>query len=203
MKTRKKRSPTMLDVAKLAGVSQTTVSFVINGYSEIPNETKDRVMAAIAELGYRPNTVAQSLRTQRSGIIGFVTDEIAITPFAGKIFEGAQDVAWEQGKILLLVNTKRDPLLQITAINMLMDRRVEGIIFATMYHRAIDPPKELYEVPSVLLDCYVEDESLPSVIPDEFGGAFTATSTLLEKGHRRVGFVQNVDDIPATRKRMV
>ena len=202
MRKQKKRNPTMIDVARLAGVSQTTVSFVINGNPYIPDETKERVMVAIHELGYRPNTVAQSLRTQRSGIIGFVTDEIAITPYAGRIFEGAQDVAWNQGKILLLVNTKNDPKLQAAALDMLMDRRVEGIIYATMYHREVAPPEILWQIPTVLLDCFVNDRSLPSVVPDEVGGAREATSILLRKGHQRVGFINNIDPIPATAARL-
>lgn len=202
MKQQKKRNPTMYDVARLAGVSQTTVSFVINNNPNIPDETKERVLAVISEIGYRPNVVAQSLRTQRSGIIGFVTDEIAITPFAGKIIEGAQDVAWSQGKILLLVNTKNDAQLQAAAIDMLVNRQVEGIIYATMFHRPVDPPKVLWQIPSVLLDCFVPDHSLPSVVPDEAGGAYKATRVLLEKGHRRIGFVNNIDPIPATSERL-
>lgn len=195
-------APTMNDVARLAGVSQTTVSFVINKHPSIPDETREKVLAVIAEIGYRPNTVAQSLRTQRSGIIGFVTDEIAITPFAGKIFEGAQDVAWSQGKILLLVNTKNDCRLQDTAIDMLMDRQVEGIIYATMFHQLVKPPSVLWQVPSVLLDCFVADRSLPSVVPDEMGGAHDATTVLLKKGHRRIGYLNNIDQIPATAARL-
>lgn len=198
----KKRNPTMMDVAKLAGVSQTTVSFVINGNPEIPLETRERVMSAVSELGYRPNQVAQSLRTQRSGIIGFVTDEIAITPYAGKILEGAQDAAWDRGKIILLVNTKNDLGLQATAIDMLLGRRVEGIIYATMYHRQVDPLDAFWQVPSVLLDCFLQDRSLPSVVPDEVGGACEATEIFLRKGHHRVGFLNNIDPIPATSGRL-
>ncbi len=192
----------MNDVAKMAGVSQTTVSFVINGNPEIPDETKEKVLAVIAQLDYRPNAVAQSLRTQRSGIIGFVTDEIAITPFAGKIFEGAQDVAWDQEKILLLANTKNDARLQASAINMLIGRQVEGIIYATMYHRQVELPPVLWGLPTVLLDCFVADHSLPSVVPDEVGGGYHATHILIEKGHTRVGFINNQDPIPATGLRL-
>ena len=198
----KKPNPRMIDVAKLAGVSQTTVSFVINDNPGIPSETKERVMAAISELGYRPNLTAQSLRTQRSGIIGFVTDEIATTPYAVKIIEGAQDAAWNKGKILILSNTKNDPKLEAATLEMMMDRRVEGIIYATMYHRPVAPPKLLWEIPSVLLDCFVADRSLPSVVPDEVDGGYKATSVLLEKGHQRVGFLNNHDPIPATTARL-
>lgn len=138
----------------------------------------------------------------RSDNFGFISDEIATTPYAGKIYEGAQDAAWKEGKILLLANTKNDPQLQDAALAMMMQRQVDGIIYATFYHRQVTPPKLLWEVPSVLLDCFVADRSLPSVVPDEVGGALKATSVLLEKGHKRVGFLNNQDQIPATASRM-
>jgi LacI family transcriptional regulator len=190
----------MRDVARYAGVSQTTVSFVLNNDEtpNIPDETRQRVLDAVAELDYRPNALAKSLRLKKSGIVGFVTDEIAITPHAGKIFEGAQDVAWENGKILILVNTKAKPDLENTAIDLLLRQQVEGIIYATMYHRPVKLPAALREIPTVLLDCFVEDRQMPSVVPDEYKGGFSATKYLLDKGHRRIGFINNIDDIPAT-----
>jgi LacI family transcriptional regulator len=205
MPTRKnKRNVTSIDVARHAGVSQTTVSFVLNNENppNIPEETRQRVLDAIAELGYRPNALAQSLRMKRSGIFGFVTDEIAITPHAGKIFEGAQDVAWENGKILILVNTKAKRDFEKTAIDLLLGRQVEGIIYATMYHRPVKLPTALQEIPTVLLDCFVEDRQMPSVVPDEYNGGFVATKYLLDHNHRQIGFINNIDDIPATTGRL-
>jgi LacI family transcriptional regulator len=195
----RKFAVTMKEVARHAGVSQTTVSFVLNNAetTNIPDETRQRVLESIRKLGYRPNAAAQGLRMRRSGIFGFVTDEIAISPHAGKIFEGAQDVAWENGRILMLVNTKSNPDLEATAIDLLLSRRVEGIIYATMYHRPKKLPPGLREFPTVLLDCFVEDRQLPSVVPDEFGGGYAAVKYLLEKGHRRIGFVNHIEDIPA------
>ncbi len=200
----KKHAVTMMDVARHAGVSQTTVSFVLNNAEtpNIPEETRQRVFASIAELGYRPNALAQGLRLKRSGIFGFITDEIAITPHAGKIFEGAQDVAWEKGKILMLVNTKADPEIESTAIDLLFTHRVEGIIYATMYHRPVILPAALRDIPVMLLDCFVEDRRLPSVVPDEFGGGYAAVKHLLEKGHRRIGFVNHRANIPASIERL-
>ncbi len=92
----KPRRPSMNDVAKLAGVSQTTVSFVVNDVegANIPPETKSRVWAAVKELGYRPNAIARGLRSNRTHTIGFVTDEIATTPYAGNTLKGAQELAW-------------------------------------------------------------------------------------------------------------
>jgi LacI family transcriptional regulator len=198
--SKSKRAPTMSDVARLAGVSQPTVSYVINNTPNVTilEETKIRVRKAIQKLGYRRNAMAQSLRSQRSDTIGFITDEIAITPHAGRIFEGAQDAAWKNGKILLLVNTKRQPDLEQTATEMLLERQVEGIIYATMYHHAVEVPVALQNVPTVLLDCFVKDYSLPSVVPDEVDGGYCATRALIQKGHRRIGFINNSDPIPAT-----
>jgi LacI family transcriptional regulator, galactose operon repressor len=201
---RNKRNVTSIDVARHAGVSQTTVSFVLNSEDtpNIPPETRQRVLDAIADLGYRPNALAQSLRMKRSGTFGFVTDEIAITPHAGKIFEGAQDVAWENGKILMLVNTKANRDFENTAINLLLGRQVEGIIYATMFHHPVNVPAVLRDIPTVLLDCFVEDRQLPSVVPDEYNGGFIATKYLLDHDHRRIGFINNTDDIPATTGRL-
>ena len=149
-----------------------------------------------------PKPSNQLIPTQRSGSFGFLSDEIFTTPYAGKIFEGAQDTAWQQGKLLIVANTKNDPQLQAAALDMMMERQVEGIIYATMYHRPVTPPDLLWEVPSVLLDCFVPDRSLPSVVPDEVAAAHKATSVLLEKGHKRVGFLNNRDPIPATSARL-
>jgi LacI family transcriptional regulator len=149
-----------------------------------------------------PKPSNQRIPTQRSGTFGFLSDEIFTTPYAGKIFEGAQDTAWQQGKLLIVANTKNDPQLQAAALDMMMERQVEGIIYATMYHRPVTPPDLLWEVPSVLLDCFVPDGSLPSVVPDELAAAHKATSVLLEKGHKRVGFLNNRDPIPATSARL-
>lgn len=149
-----------------------------------------------------PKPSNQRLPTQRSGSFGFLSDEIFTTPYAGKIFEGAQDTAWQQGKLLIVANTKNDLQLQAAALDMMMERQVEGIIYATMYHRPVTPPDLLWQVPSVLLDCFVPDRSLPSVVPDEVAAAHKATSVLLEKGHKRVGFLNNRDPIPATSARL-
>ncbi len=194
----------MQDVAELAGVSQTTVSFVVNGISDanIPQETQERVKAAIKELSYRPNAMARSLRSQRSHTIGFISDQVATTPYAGRMIQGAQDVTWEKGKLLFLVNTSNNSELERAAVQTMLERQVEGIIYATMYHRPVTLPPLLQEVPTVLLDCFTADRSLPSVVPDEVQGGRTATTALLKKGHRRIGFIDNVDPIPATSGRL-
>ena len=189
----------MKDVAKLAGVSSTTVSFVINDVanSNIPAETQARVLAAVEELQYRPNVMARGLRAQRTHTIGFLSDEVASTPFAGRIIQGAQELAWEHNYLLLLINTGTNRSMKEAAVETLLDRQVDGIIYATMYHRQVNPPEQLNQVPTVLLDCFAEDRAFPSVVPADVQGARDATSYLLARGHRRVAFINDIELVPA------
>jgi len=189
----------MYDVARLAGVSQTTVSFVVNNApnTNIAQETRARVLAAVEELGWRPNALARGLRLRHSHTIGFISDEIASSPHAGKIIQGAQDAAWTDTTMLLIVNTGSNRDIERGALEMMLERQVDGLIYATMYHHAA-APEALAQVPAVLLNCYVEDRSLPSVVPDEVQGGRTATDVLLRKGHRRVGFINDVGPMPAS-----
>jgi LacI family transcriptional regulator len=113
------------------------------------------------------------------------------------IIKGAQDVALAHGKLLLIVNTGSDATVKETAIEMMLERQVEGIIYAAMYHQEVAVPANMYEGPAILLDCFCADRSLPSVVPDEVQGGRTATEVLLNKGHRRIGFLNSVDPIPA------
>jgi LacI family transcriptional regulator len=204
MRTRKSRSPTIGDVAKLAGVSPTTVSFVLNDVvgSGIPESTRTRVRSSAHELRYRPNATARLLRTDRSHAIGFVTDEIASTPFAGDVIKGAQEAAWEAGMILMIVNTGENRKIEESAVEMMLERRVEGIIHAAMYHRAVEPPSDSQDVPTVLLNCYSEHGSWASVVPDEVSGGHTATDVLLSRGHKRVGFINLPSGVPAASGRL-
>ena len=199
-KAAKRKRPSMYDVARAAGVSQTTVSFVVNNApnTNIAPETRERVWAAVEELGWRPNAMARSLSLQRSHTIGLISDEVATSPHAGKIIQGAQDAAWDDSKMLLVINTGGKPAIESAALEMMLERRVEGIIYATMYHHAVTPPPELAHVPTVLLDCFVDDRSLPSVVPDEVQGGRTAAELLLARGHRRIGFINDVGPIPAS-----
>lgn len=194
------RSVTMIEVAKKAGVSQTTVSLVINNDQRvnISEATRQRVWEAIRELGYRPNAAARKMRTNRSHYIGFITDEIATTPHAGQIVKGAQDAAWRASKIILLVNTSGHPDMEEAAVEMMLEQRVEGIIYAAMYHHQVNPPETLHQLPSVLLNCFNQDLSLPSVVSDEVDGGFRATEYLIKKGHKRIAFANYTGPTPGS-----
>jgi LacI family transcriptional regulator len=198
------KRPSMADVARRAGVSQTTVSYVVNEtpHISLPDETRQRVWDAVRELGWRPNAVARSLSRRQSHTIGFLSDEIATLPYAGKIIQGAQAAALAHDTLLLLISTDGDRQLEQRGIEMLLERQVDGFIYATMYHRPVMPPPMDSEIPLVLLDCFTADGAFPSVVPDEVQAGRTATEALLACGHRRIGFINNCDPIPATAGRL-
>lgn len=188
------RPATMHDVARRAQVSQTTVSFVLNGTPNvrIADSTRERIWDAVRELGYRPNAVAQGLRLGGTQMVGLVADAIATTPFAGAIIRGAQDAAWAQGCILLVVNTDGNPAMEESAVQTMLEHRVRGIVYSTWYHHAVAPPAALAEAPAILVNCFVPDKSLPSVVPDELQGGRAATEVLLGAGHRRIAMLNSV-----------
>jgi LacI family transcriptional regulator len=193
----------MKDVAERAGVHPSTVSLVLADKPvALTEETRRRVREAAAELGYRVNAVASGLRRQTSDTIGVVSDLITTTPHAGQMMQGAQDTAWAAGKMLLMINTGADAELEERALAAMLARQVDGIVYAAMYHRVIEPPAALHEVPSVLLDARSEDEALSSVAPDETGGARAAVAHLIEAGHRRIGYLQSDAPIPAAKERL-
>lgn len=198
----------MKDVAQAAGVSQATVSLVLNDVvgSGIADATKMRVRATAELLGYRHNALARNLKLQRSNIIGFVSEQITTSPHAGGLVQGAQDVARAAGKHLVIVNVEFEPGDSHTgaaerAIDDLLELRVDGIVFASMFHRVIEVPANLREANSVLLDASAADGSISSVVPDELQAARRATEILLEAGHRDVIHLSPSVEAPAVELR--
>lgn len=145
---------TMKEVAEAAGVSIATVSRVLNGKDRgrIKPEIAREIKRIAKDLGYRPNLVARNLKTRSSRILGFISDEIATTPFAGRIMLGAQDAARELGYILLTVNTGNDPDLERRQIGIVRQYGADGFLYAMMYHRKVDVPEQLDDLPVVLVD---------------------------------------------------
>jgi LacI family transcriptional regulator len=199
-----KTRPTIRDVARGAGVSPSTVSVVLNNVhgARVAPDTRRRVTEAARRLGYAADPTARALRTQRTHTIGFLSDEIATTPYAGRLVQGAQEAAWRRGMLLLLLNTGGDAAHEQEAISTLVHRRVDGIVYATMYHRVVEVPRIRAGIPLVLLDARPAGGGVPCVVPDERAGAAAAATELLEHGHRRIAFVQDADGVPAAAERL-
>ncbi len=195
----------MKDVADSAGVSTATVSLVLSGKAggiRIPEETQRRVIDIAAQLGYQPNALAAGLRRQTSDTIGLVSDLIATTPHAGALVQGIQDALWHAGKVLIMMNTGGAMAAEQAAVDLMLSRQVDGLVYASMYHRLVEPPESARRVPLILLDARSEDLTLSSVAPDEEGGARAAVSHLIEAGHRRIAYLQDELPKPATIERM-
>lgn len=178
----------MTDVARLAGVSQTAASFVLSGRGaemRISAEAQSRVLQAARETGYRPNKLSRSLRTGTSQTIGFVSDTVATTPYAGHIIWGALDAARERDSLLFIAETEGDAELEQELIDALHDRGVDGIVLASMYTRKVDVPASLAGSRAVLLNALPSTPSkTPCVVPDELEAGRTVAQTFLKAGHR-------------------
>jgi len=190
-------------VAQAAGVSTTTVSLVLSDKAgtQIPDVTKERVFEASRSLGYRTNAVARNLRRQSSETIGLISDTIASTPYAGLMIHGADQVAAAAGMTLMIVNTERDLDVEARAIDTMLARQVDAIVYATMWHQIVEPPPGLREVHWVALDARTTDDHDSWVVPDEERGGYTATNYLIEAGHRRIGYIREDNPYPAAPER--
>jgi LacI family transcriptional regulator, galactose operon repressor len=195
--------PGIADVASAAGVSISTVSVALNDAAgaRVSPRTRERIRQVAQQLGYAPNGLARGLRSRRSGMIGFIGDSVATTPYAVDMILGAQETLREAGLLLLLMNTEGDPAVEAQEIATLRQQQVDGVIYAAMYHRELELPAALRGVATVVLDAEVRDAGVPWVVPDEATGAGDAARELLRHGHHRVGFVTNAEHIPASRLR--
>lgn len=194
---------TMSDVARAAGVSRTTVSFVLNDGEHSGNvsaATKVRVREAAGQLGYRPDAVARALAAQSTDWYGLVT-EIVTAPFAGHIIRGARDEAWRQHRFLLIASTGGESDTRLAfegqVAEKLLEQRVGGVLYAATWHRAVTVPDVLREVPTVMVNCFDALGELPCIVPDEVNGGRHATERLIRGGHERIAFINLDPTIPA------
>jgi len=181
---------TLADVARRAGLSKTAASMVLNGRegTRLSAEAHRRVFAAAAELGYRPNVAARSLRTQKSSTLAFISDIVATTRFAGDMIRGALDAAREHDHVLLIAETQGDESFEQHAIDAMLDRRVDGVIYAAMATRQLVVPAALLTQPVVLLNAASGSEAC--VLPDDEQAGHTVAAALIEAGHsHRVGLI--------------
>jgi LacI family transcriptional regulator len=193
----------MGDIAQRVGVSRTAVSFVLNNRDDtsVSPATRERILRAAEELGYRPHAAARALAAQRSGLVGLVT-EIVTSPFGMETVKGAQDRSWQDGKFLLIAATEGKPELEQMAIEKLLEQRVEGLIYASGFHREVTLPPIALDVPTVLVHCFDAQGRLPSIVPDEEEGGHSATRRLIEAGHRRIAFINLERDTVAAQGRL-
>jgi LacI family transcriptional regulator len=195
---------TMKDVAARAGVSQSTVSFVLNGLEDmrIGAETRRRVLEAVNALGYRPRAAGRPPKEVSHGVIGLMFDEIATSHFAAISIEGARDEAWKQGVIVEVVMTGGRRDYEAAVLRKWARDRVEGVIYGSILTRRASPPDALGGHRAALLNCHDAAGSFPSVVPAERRGGEAATAALLAAGHRRIAFIAGEPWMEASEQRL-
>ncbi|MGH3297007.1 MAG: LacI family DNA-binding transcriptional regulator [Trebonia sp.] len=185
-----RRRVTLTDVAERAGLSVTAASLVLNRQpgTRLSEEAHHRVLAAAEELGYRPNIAARSLRTQKTATLAFVSDVVATTRFAGGMIRGALDAAREHGHVLLIAETQGDKDVERQAIEAMIDRQVDGFVYAAMATRRLTVPVAVLTRTAVLLNATSTDR-LVSVLPADEDAACKAAIALLDAGHRKIALI--------------
>lgn len=181
---------TRRDVARLAGTSEAVVSYVLNdGPRGVAPATKERVLAAIAQLGYRPNAVARSLRMQRTMTFGLVVPDNS-NPFFAELARSIEDVGFEHGYTMLLGNAMDDDERETSYVRTLLDRQVDGLMIVPS-HGSGSWMAELarMSVPMLVLDRRLDLPDTTQVLVDGESGSYQATAHLLEHGRTRIGCI--------------
>lgn len=180
------RAPTVVDVAREAGVSKTTVSAVIRGRTHVAPQLRERVLAAVDALGYRPNATARYLRLQRSDILGLVVGDL-LDPFISEMTAHIEKHAAAKGFKVLLATSGGDRDAKAEGVRNLLEHPVAGVIFVAFSGdermvRMVGP-----ETPAIFVA--IPSDVGPSITVDDAKGGDLATSHLVELGHRRIGYV--------------
>lgn len=184
------RRVTLADVAERTGLSKTSVSLILNNRpgSRLSADAVLRVQAAAAELGYRPNPAAQSLRLGKTRTIGFLSDEVTVTRFASAMIRGILDTSEQREHTVLIAETGRDPRKTAPALDAMLARRADGIIVGLMGAKEIDVPAIASGVRVVLLNAS-SPTGEPSILPDEESAGRAIARQLLDAGHRRIALI--------------
>ncbi len=197
------RNPSMADVAQRAGVSHQTVSRVLNASPLVKPETRERVLAAIHDLGYRRNHAARALATNRSGQIGMISAHLALHG-PSMIASAVQDAGHEAGYQVSVIGLREisDASFE-EAADRLLDQAVEAVVVAVAHRDAIHVVRSLsLSIPVVLVQGVTGGEPMAAGI-DQWSGALLATEHLLDLGHRQVAHVSGpLDWIEASQRRI-
>jgi len=194
----------MKDIARRLGVSQATVSHVLRGRDSefrISAETASRIHQVAKELGYRPSALARNFKSHRSGALCLAVGNLG-NPFWATLALGAQQEAESQGYLLVVTHTGETEEKEILAVEMLRERRVDGIILTPAHHQ----PSHLATLraeglPFVFVDRTIEGMDVPSVVTDSVLGLKFAVDDLVARGHTQIAYIGGPVEISTFRDR--
>lgn len=193
--------PTIREVAEAVGVSTATVSRVLNGYPHISPEVRRSVLNAIAELGYKPNRVAQRLRAARSNLVGIVVTDIT-NPFFNMIMASIESVFFDRGFSVMMSNTTADPQKELDYLRLMEKEEIAGLVIAPTSENA-NRVAELAEagLPIVVIDRRINGSRVDVVLSDNVGGARAAVSHLISLGHTAIAHIGGPQHLTSGRER--
>ena len=191
--------PKLDDVAKLANVSKTTVSRVLNKRGYLSQETIDKVYDAMEKLNYQPNTVARQLYNKKTNIIGLLFPAVS-NPFFGELVEELEKKLYSQGYKVIVGNSMNDPEKEKNYLNQLLSNQVDGLIVGT--HNQNIQQYQNENLPIVAID-RIMNQDIPVIESDNYSGGKQATERLIQKGAKKIIHTTGPDtlDTPANRRR--
>ncbi|SNY90719.1 transcriptional regulator, LacI family [Cohaesibacter sp. ES.047] len=193
---------TIKDVARIAGVSVTTVSATINGTAPVSEKMKAKVWAAIEQAGYQPDPIARNLRMGKSKTIGLIVPDIS-TPWAAHLAKAMQRALSDVGYNMLFSSSDDDPDREFREIGLFMAHRVAGLVIAPTSHgeNYAERLSAAVKAPAILVDRKVPDADLDAVTDDNVRGAELLARYLLKLGHRDIAFLVGRPGISASYER--
>ncbi|UYO00907.1 MAG: LacI family DNA-binding transcriptional regulator [Devosia sp.] len=192
---------TLRDVARKAGVSLGTASKALNKSGTLRAETREKVLVAARELGFRPNDLAQALHRGQSYTVGLISND-SFGRFTMPIMEGLERVLHEEGIALFMCNATDDPAREQRHIDQLLGKRVDGLVFTgRRADRRAAPGVALGGVPALYVFAQSDAPGAACLLPDDEGGARLAVAHLLNTGRKRLAHVSGPEDFEAVRLR--
>ena len=186
-----KKAASIYDVARESGVSVFTVSAVVNNKSHVGKKLREKVETAIRKLNYRPNLIARSLAKQKTQTIGMIVPDIG-NPFFPLVVRGAEDAARRHGYNILLCNSDDSLEKEEQVIELLLSKRVDGILLTKAAGDFRPPLRQLIResgIPFVLVMRTYPKLTKDAVITDDYQGAYEAVSHLARSGRKRIGLI--------------
>lgn len=184
----KRTKYTMRDVARLAGVSTSTVSAAINGAVPVSQERLTRILDAMRALDYHPDAIARSLKTGRTNVIGVVAPDIT-NMFYPEVVRGVEEAAQQAGYGVLLCDSNENPENESRRLNMLFSRRVDGVLLACCHQSTAYLTLAQRKLPAVFMDRLPPAEGEATVSTDNLQAGYMAARHLIELGHERIAMM--------------
>ncbi|AGB42375.1 transcriptional regulator [Halobacteroides halobius DSM 5150] len=193
---------TIKDVAKEAGVSYATVSRALNDHPDVNEDTRKRILKIASEIGYQPNVIARGLVSQETKTIGLLIPDIT-NPFFPEVARGVEEAAIEAGYNIFLCNTNWSKEREEHYIDALLQKQVDGLII-TPSSENLDHLERLLnsKVKTVFVSSFIKHPDFTSIIVDNVTGAQRAVQHLIERGHKKIGFVGAGEDRFANQERL-